>query len=137
MNERSASDYKSCYEEKLREENNINENLNIDMEFKLLEKIKKMDLSTINSNNNSINNNLTEDYNKFRMGLLSAFSNSNNNNIIIPIIPMQRPLSNFNLGIGQLWENIDNINKNTMSSAKIEQSHKPFNLNKKIFIQKR
>ena len=33
LNERnSASDYKSCYEEKLREENNINENINIDME---------------------------------------------------------------------------------------------------------
>ena len=61
LNERSASDYKSCYEEKLREENNINENINIDMEFKLLEKIKQMDLSTINSNNNSINNNFLEE----------------------------------------------------------------------------
>ena len=75
-------------------------------------------------NSNSINNqNLTEDHNnKFRMGLLSAFSNSNNNNIIIPIIPLQRPLSNFNLGCGQLWENIDNINKNNIN--KLEQSNK-------------
>ena len=62
LNERySESDYKSCYEEKLREENNINENINIDMEFKLLEKIKHMDLSTINSNNNSISNNFLEE----------------------------------------------------------------------------
>ena len=56
------------------------------------------------------------------MGLLSAFPNSNNNNIIIPIIPLQRPLSNFNLGCGQLWENIDNINKNNIN--KLEQSNK-------------
>ena len=74
-------------------------------------------------NSNSINNqNLTEDHNnKFRMGLLSAFPNSNNNNIIIPIIPLQRPLSNFNLGCGQLWENIDN-NKNNIN--KLEQNNK-------------
>ena len=50
-------------------------------------------------NSNSLNNqNMTEDHNnKFRMGLLSAFPNSNNNNIIIPFLPIQRPLSNFNL----------------------------------------
>lgn len=87
-------------------------------------------------NSNSTNNqNLTEDHNnnKFRMGLLSAFSNSNNNNnIIIPILPLQRPLSNFNLGGGQLWENIDNINKNPMNSAKLEQNTKQMNINKKL-----
>ena len=88
-------------------------------------------------NSNSINNqNLTEDHNiKFRIGLLSAFSNSNNNtNIIIPILPLQRPLSNFNLGGGQLWENIDNnnMNKNIMNSAKLEQNKKQLNINKKL-----
>ena len=88
-------------------------------------------------NSNSINNqNLTEDHNiKFRMGLLSAFSNSNNNtNIIIPILPLQRPLSNFNLGGGQLWENIDNnnLNKNVMNSAKLEQNKKTLNASKKL-----
>ena len=87
-------------------------------------------------NSNSTNNqNLTEDHNnnKFRMGLLSAFSNSNNNNnIIIPILPLQRPLSNFNLGGGQLWESIDNINKNPMNSAKLEQNTKQMNMNKKL-----
>ena len=86
-------------------------------------------------NSNSINNqNMTEDHNnKFRMGLLSAFPNSNNNNnIIIPLLPIQRPLSNFNLGGGQLWENIDNINKNTINSIKIEQNSKHTNINKKI-----
>ena len=88
-------------------------------------------------NSNSTNNqNLTEDHNiKFRIGLLSAFSNSNNNtNIIIPILPLQRPLSNFNLGGGQLWENIDNnnLNKNIMNSAKLEQNKKQLNVNKKL-----
>ena len=84
-------------------------------------------------NSNSTNNqNMTEDHNnKFRMGLLSAFSNSNNN-IIIPIIPIQRPLSNFNLGGGQLWENIENLNKNTVNSVKIEQNNKQLNMNKKL-----
>ena len=85
-------------------------------------------------NSNSLNNqNMTEDHNnKFRMGLLSAFPNSNNNNIIIPFLPIQRPLSNFNLGGGQLWENIDNINKNNINNIKIEQNDKQTNLNKKI-----
>ena len=84
-------------------------------------------------NSNSTNNqNMTEDHNnKFRMGLFSAFSNSNNN-IIIPIIPMQRPLSNFNLGGGQLWENMENLTKNTVNSVKIEQNNKQININKKF-----
>ena len=55
--------------------------------------------------------NYTEDLSKFRMGLLSAGSTSNNN-IIIPMIPMKRPVSNFNFGGGQLWNNLDNNNKN-------------------------
>ena len=84
-------------------------------------------------NSNSTNNqNMTEDHNnKFRLGLFSALSNSNNN-IIIPIIPMQRPLSNFNLGGGQLWENMENQKKNIVNSVKIEQNNKQLNLNKKL-----
>jgi len=57
------------------------------------------------------NKNYTEDLSKFRMGLLSAGSTSNNN-IIIPMIPIRRPVSNFNFGGGQLWNNIENNNKN-------------------------
>ena len=53
--------------------------------------------------------NYTEDVSKYRMGLLSAGSSSNNN-IIIPIIPMRRPVSNFNFGGGQLWNNLENNN---------------------------
>jgi hypothetical protein len=55
--------------------------------------------------------NYTEDYSKYRMGLLSAGSSSNSN-IIIPMIPIRRPVSNFNFGGDQLWNNIENNNKN-------------------------
>ena len=63
-----------------------------------------------NSTKKYINNkhNLTEEVSKFRMGLLSAGSSLNaNNNIIIPMLPLKRPVSNFNFGGGQLWENMD------------------------------
>ena len=50
------------------------------------------------------------------MGLLSAGS-SPNNDIIIPIIPMRRPVSNFNFGGGQLWNNLEN-NINTQNPNK-------------------
>ena len=59
--------------------------------------------------------NLTEDHNnKYRVNLLSAFSNSNNN-IFIPFFPLQRPVSNFNIG-GQL--NIENFNSEKIMGEK-------------------
>ena len=59
--------------------------------------------------------NLTEDHNnKYRVNLLSAFSNSNNN-IFIPFFPLQRPVSNFNMG-GQL--NIENFNSEKIIGEK-------------------
>ena len=54
-------------------------------------------------------NNLTEQASKFRIGLFSANSLSNNN-AIIPFLPIKRPVSNFNFGGNQLWET-DEINK--------------------------
>ena len=73
---------------------------------------------------NSINTqNLTEDHNnKYRVNLLSAFSNSNNN-IFIPFFPVQRPISNLNIG-GQL--NMDNFN-----SEKITTNTKQINFTKR------
>jgi len=56
--------------------------------------------------------NYTEDLSKFRMGLLSA-GTSSNNNVIIPMIPIRRPVSNFNFGVGQLWNNLENNNLST------------------------
>ena len=58
----SLSEYKSCCEEKVKENDSINNNLNIDKEIKIIdiENIKHFDLSTINSNSNSNNNFLEE-----------------------------------------------------------------------------
>ena len=81
-----------------------------------------------NSTKKYINNKhtLTEEVSKFRMGLLSAGSSINtNNNVIIPMLPLKRPVSNFNFGGGQLWENMDknitNIN-NINNIAKVGES---------------
>ena len=46
--------------------------------------------------------NFSKDISKFRPGLLSA-GGSTNNNIMIPIIPINRPYSNVNFGSVQLW----------------------------------
>ena len=81
------------------------------------------------------NQNYTEDLSKFRMGLLSAGSSSNNN-IIIPMIPMRRPVSNFNFGGGQLWnfENANNNinNKNRIDKAVIFDEEKNKNINNNL-----
>ena len=81
------------------------------------------------------NQNYTEDLSKFRMGLLSAGSSSNNN-IIIPMISMRRPVSNFNFGGGQLW-NFENTNKsinnkNNLEKAIINDEDKNVNINMNV-----
>ena len=78
-----------------------------------------------NSTKNNLRNdhNLTEQVTKFRIGLFSA--NSSSNNAIIPILPIKRPVSNFNFGGNQLWEK-DDYNKNK----------KIFNNNNEILIEK-
>ena len=97
---------------------NINNNINANDDSPSVSTLAYTKKYTSNSINTQ---NLTEDHNnKFRVGLLSAFSNSNNN-IFIPFLPMQRPLSNFNLG-GQL--NMENLN-----SEKITNNTKQINLN--------
>ena len=99
-----------------------------------------------NNNNNNINNtndtsafthsskkyfstraiytqNYTEDLSNFRMGLLSAGS-SCNNNIIIPMLPFRRPVSNFNFGVGQLWNNLENSCNNSNINNKENSKEK-------------
>jgi hypothetical protein len=66
--------------------------------------------------------NYTEDLSKFRIGLLSAGS-SCNNNVIIPMIPFRRPVSNFNFGAGQLWNNFENKN-NIKENNEVENEEK-------------
>jgi hypothetical protein len=77
--------------------------------------------------------NYTEDVSKYRMGLLSAGSSSNNN-IIIPIIPMRRPVSNFNFGGGQLWNNLES---NNMTHKNISNLNNINALDKAIYDEKK
>ena len=69
--------------------------------------------------------NYTEDLSKFRMGLLSAGSTCNNN-VIIPMMPFRRPVSNFNFGAGNLWNNFENsnFNKKEKKEEKTEEKEK-------------
>ena len=74
-------------------------------------------------------NNLTEDLSKFRIGLLSAGSSSYTN-VIIPMITLKRPVSNFNFGGDKLWNNMGDINLNNLDDRneikeKNEYENKP------------
>ena len=81
------------------------------------------------------NQNYTEDLSKFRMGLLSAGSTSNSN-IIIPMIPLSRPVSNFNFGGGQLLNHFENnnINNNIINKniIKNEDKNNMININNNL-----
>ena len=74
--------------------------------------------------------NYSEDLSKFRMGLLSAGSSSNNN-IIIPMMPMLRPASNFNFGGGQLWNNLEKNNLDEKNED-INMNNNNINMNNNI-----
>ena len=86
-----------------------------------------------NSTKNNLrnDNNLTEQASKFRSGLFSANSLSNNN-AIIPFLPIKRPVSNFNFGGNQLWET-DEINDVTNLDQAI---YKENSGNDKLIIEK-
>lgn len=99
---------KSSSSDKIKINNNLNNNNDTPSTCDFTNSTKKIGTSSCK--------NLTEDLSKFRMGLLSAGSTSNNN-IIIPILPMRRPVSNFNFGGGQLWNNLDAKNNNMNNLA--------------------
>ena len=65
------------------------------------------------------------------MGLLSSGSTLNNN-IIIPMIPMRRPVSNFNFGGGQLWNNFENNKQNIGIKAININEEKNKNINNNL-----
>ena len=74
---------------------------------------------TNSTKKNIISQNITEQLGKYRIGLSSANSLSNNNPII-PIIPFNRPISNFNVGGNQLWKiDNNNINQNNIEKSNI------------------
>ena len=45
--------------------------------------------------------------------------NSTSSNIIIPMIPLKRPNSNFNIGGNILWEKIDNLNSKIINTEQV------------------
>ena len=75
------------------------------------------DSKKLNSNGNN-----TDEYSKDRIDLMSAKFisnlniNSTSSNIIIPMIPLKRPNSNFNIGGNILWEKIDNLNSKIINT---------------------
>ena len=78
------------------------------------------DSKKLNSNGNN-----TDEYSKDRIDLMSAKFisnlniNSTSSNIIIPMIPLKRPNSNFNIGGNNLWEKIDNLNSKIINTEQM------------------
>ena len=157
INEKELNKVKALLDN--RNENNIklhlpsiSKNINYSSEKnKIMNNNNKQESSSTSAFTNSnkkylINgHNYTEEISKYRMGLLSANSSSNNNSII-PMLPIKRPVSNFNFGGNPLWEinnhnnfnqnglnrenNIDSINKNNNNGIIIGKS----NINKAPII---
>ena len=79
-------EYKSCYEEKIKEhkKDNINNNINIDKEDKIIDNIenlnlKHFDLSTINSNSNNNSNNFLEENTESDIKKIFKINSDSNN----------------------------------------------------------
>ena len=95
--------------------NTINNNINNNLDTQ----------STTNDSKKNSNSNNTDEYSKDRIDLLSAKLgtnlniNSASNNIIIPMIPLRRPNSNFNFGGNLLWEKMENLNTNILNTENI------------------
>lgn len=75
---------------------------------------------TNSTKKNNLNNETnTEEMSKYGFNFYSTNSTSNNN-IIIPLIPLRRPNSNFNFGGNQLWDK--NSAYNSIASYKTKDS---------------
>ena len=85
--------------------------------------------STTNESKKNSNSNNTDEYSKDRIDLMSAKFKTNLNinsassNIIIPMIPLRRPNSNFNFGGNLLWEKMDNLNNKILNTEIIEKNN--------------
>ena len=55
--------------------------------------------------------------------------NSTSSNIIIPMIPLKRPNSNFNIGGNILWEKIDNLNSKIINTEQVINKKNINNIN--------
>lgn len=45
------------------------------------------------------------------------------------MMPFRRPVSNFNFGVGQLWNNFENNNTNIKNKENTEEKNRETNLN--------
>ena len=117
--------------------NNQGNNSNILSKNKLLNNNYNTETPSTSAYTNSTKNNLRNDHNlteqvsKFRIGLFSA-NTSSNNNAIIPSLPIRRPVSNFNFGGNQLWEKDDSIKDN----KKLNNNHNEIIMKKEIELNK-
>ena len=99
--------------------------------------------STTNESKKNSNSNNTDEYSKDRINLMSAkFAtnlniNSASSNIIIPIIPLRRPNSNFNFGGNLLWEKMENLNNKILNTETIEKNNYNSRNNKNSFSLER
>ena len=115
----------------------LNKNTNFSLEKNIFIRNDSPSTSAFtNSNKKNIvhGHNFTDEISKYRMGLLSANSSSNSNSII-PMLPIKRPVSNFNFGGNPLWENNNhnNINQNDLNNKNNINSN---NHNNEIIIGK-
>ena len=116
INNNQLSMSKKLLKNNLKNNNNtINNNINNNLDTQ----------STTNDSKKNSNSNNTDEYSKDRIDLLSAKLgtnlniNSASNNIIIPMIPLRRPNSNFNFGGNLLWEKMENLNTNILNTENI------------------
>ena len=119
--------------------NNQGNNSNILSKNKLLNNNYNTETPSTSAYTNSTKNNLRNDHNlteqvsKFRIGLFSA-NTSSNNNAIIPSLPIRRPVSNFNFGGNQLWET-DDKNKVIKNNNNEILMSKEINLNNETYTR--
>ena len=113
---------KSVSSEKIKINNDININNNI-MNYSPSTSAYTNSTKQINSNKSN-SKNATDDFSKYRLGLLSAGSSSYNN-VIIPMLSLRRPVSNFNFGGDKLWNNGDSNSNNINIKNEIKEENKP------------
>ena len=113
---------KSVSSEKIKINSDLNINNNI-MNYSPSTSAYTNSTKQINSNISN-NKNATDDFSKYRLGLLSAGSSSYNN-VIIPMLSLRRPVSNFNSGGDKLLNNGESYLNNINIKNEIKEENKP------------
>ena len=113
---------KSVSSEKIKINSDLNINNNI-MNYSPSTSAYTNSTKQINSNISN-SKNATDDFSKYRLGLLSAGSSSYNN-VIIPMLSLRRPVSNFNSGGDKLLNNGESYLNNINIKNEIKEEKKP------------